>query len=233
MMSDQGTIRLTADTSNRKTVSNQRTYCNSSSNNAYHAIGTAFSFKSHNSNENSIEQPKFPMTPDKALVYFQNQLTDYEKREIKDYPEIYFIGAPTAQKIQGSSQLEYNFGYDDEKGDYKVITHDHIGFRYEVKSFLGKGSFGTAIKCIDHKTQKEVCIKVVKNKKKYYYQAGVELKILQFLKENDPEDIMNVIHLNDYVVFRKHLCIGFELMSMNLFEFLKINDFNVSAGTGL
>ena len=40
---------------------------------------------------------------------------------------------------------------------------------------------------------------------------------------------MNVIHLNDFVIFRKHLCIGFELMSMNLFEFLKINDFNVSS----
>jgi len=39
---------------------------------------------------------------------------------------------------------------------------------------------------------------------------------------------MNVIHLNDYVIFRKHLCIGFELLSMNMFEFLKINDFNVS-----
>jgi len=51
---------------------------------------------------------------------------------------------------------------------------------------------------------------------------------LQFLKENDPDDIMNVIHLNDYVIFRKHLCIGFELLSMNMFELLKINDFNVS-----
>lgn len=56
----------------------------------------------------------------------------------------------------------------------------------------------------------------------------MELKILQFLKENDPEDIMNVVHLEDYVIFRKHLCISFELLSMNLFEFLKINDFNVS-----
>jgi dual specificity tyrosine-phosphorylation-regulated kinase 2/3/4 len=37
---------------------------------------------------------------------------------------------------------------------------------------------------------------------------------------------MNVIHIYDYVVFRKHLCMGFELLSMNLFEFLKINDFN-------
>jgi len=52
---------------------------------------------------------------------------------------------------------------------------------------------------------------------------------LQFLKENDPEDIMNVVHIGDYTVFRSHLCICFELLSMNLFEFLKVNDFNVSA----
>ena len=113
---------------------------------------------------------------------------------------------------------------------------DHIGYRYEVISFLGKGSFGTvriklflilkALKCIDHKLKEEVALKVVKNKKKYAYQAGIELKILNFLQENDPDDIMNVIHMKDYVIFRKHLCISFELLSMNLFEFLKINDFN-------
>ncbi len=38
---------------------------------------------------------------------------------------------------------------------------------------------------------------------------------------------MNVVHLEDYVIFRKHLCISFELLAMNLFEFLKVNDFNV------
>ena len=69
-------------------------------------------------------------------------------------------------------------------------------------------------------------MKIVKNKKKYQYQAGIELKILNFLAENDPDDIMNVIHMKDYVIFRKHLCISFELLSMNLFEFLKINDFS-------
>ena len=47
---------------------------------------------------------------------------------------------------------------------------------------MGKGSFGTALKCFDHKTGVDIAVKVVKNKKKYYYQAGVELKILQFLK---------------------------------------------------
>ena len=82
------------------------------------------------------------------------------------------------------------------------------------------------MKCFDHKTKAEVALKIVKNKKKYAYQAGIELKILNFLKENDPDDIMNVVHMKDYVIFRKHLCISFELLSMNLFEFLKINDFN-------
>lgn len=54
----------------------------------------------------------------------------------------------------------------------------------------------------------------------------MELKILQYLRQHDTDDIMNVIHIEDYVIFRKHLCMAFELLSMNLFEFLKINDFN-------
>ena len=53
----------------------------------------------------------------------------------------------------------------------------------------------------------------------------MELKILQYLKDNDPDDTMNIIHMKDYVIFRKHLCITFELMSINLYEFLKLNDF--------
>ncbi len=107
----------------------------------------------------------------------------------------------------------------------KIIAKDHVGYRYEVLQFLGKGSFGIAIKAFDHKRKEPVALKVIKNKKKYYYQAGVELKILQYLKENDPDDTMNIIHMKDYVIFRKHLCITFELMSINLYEFLKLNDF--------
>lgn len=35
-----------------------------------------------------------------------------------------------------------NYGFDDERGDYKVVIGDHIGYRYEVLNTLGKGSFG-------------------------------------------------------------------------------------------
>ena len=82
------------------------------------------------------------MKPSKALKLFLNQLTDYEKGEILDYQEIYFMGFQ-ASKVHGTPKNEHNYGYDDEKGDYKVIMKDHIGYRYEVLSFIGKGSFGT------------------------------------------------------------------------------------------
>jgi len=135
----------------------------------------------------------------------------------------------SSQQKDGKEKKEefnHNYGYDDDKGDYKIVTGDHVGYRYEIREFLGKGSFGTALSCYDHKEKRLLAIKIVKNKKKYYYQASVELKILQYLRQHDTEDIMNVIHIEDYVVFRKHLCMAFELLSMNLFEFLKIKDFN-------
>jgi dual specificity tyrosine-phosphorylation-regulated kinase 2/3/4 len=129
------------------------------------------------------------------------------------------------RSANSNNEEDSNFGFDDSKGNYRVTMKDHIAFRYEILGFLGKGSFGIAVKAFDHKRKDEVALKIIKNKKKYYYQAGVELKILQFLKENDLEDTMNIIHMKDYVVFRKHLCISFELMSINLYEFLKLNEF--------
>jgi dual specificity tyrosine-phosphorylation-regulated kinase 2/3/4 len=29
-------------------------------------------------------------------------------------------------------QNEFNYGYDDNKGNYKVSMNDHIGYRYEI-----------------------------------------------------------------------------------------------------
>ena len=76
-----------------------------------------------------------------------NQLSNYERGEILDYQDIYFLGL-TSEKVYGSPKEEFNYGFDDDKGDYNVIVKDHIGYRYEIMGFLGKGSFGTVIKII-------------------------------------------------------------------------------------
>lgn len=147
---------------------------------------------------------EYPLQPGKALKLFMNNLTDYEKGEILDYKSIYFL-ALDAEKVHGSPLKDYNCGYDDERGDYNVIIGDHIAYRFEIVDFLGKGSFGQALKCFDHKRKNFIALKIIRSKKKFQYQATVEVKILRHLRENDPNDENNIIRLKDSFVFRKHI----------------------------
>ena len=75
--------------------------------------------------------------------------------------------APVSRR--SSNEEDSNFGFDDSTGNYRVTVRDHIAYRYEILSYLGKGSFGIAVKCFDHKNKEEVALKIIKNKKKYYY----------------------------------------------------------------
>jgi dual specificity tyrosine-phosphorylation-regulated kinase 2/3/4 len=109
-------------------------------------------------------------------------MTDYEKGEILDFKQVWTVGPDCKDKIKASPLAKYNQGFDDEKGDYNVRMDDHIAYRYEVKDKLGKGSFGQALKCWDHKHKTWVALKIIRNKKKFQHQAGVEVKILKYLK---------------------------------------------------
>ena len=59
----------------------------------------------------------------------------------------------------------------------------------------------------------------------------MELRILKILNFKDRHDQNNIIRVKDFMVFRKHLLISFECLSMNLYEFIKSNNFQgVSVG---
>jgi dual specificity tyrosine-phosphorylation-regulated kinase 2/3/4 len=45
------------------------------------------------------------------------------------------------------------------------------------------------------------------------------------LNDKDPEDKKNIIRRWEQFVFRKHLMITFEMLSVNLYEFIKMNHF--------
>ena len=167
-----------------------------------------------------------PISGAKVLKHFLKRkgLTEYEKSEVLDFRKCFFLGLGS-EKIKGSKFEQFNFGYDDERGDYNVVVHDHIAYRFEILDFLGKGSFGQALKCLDHKTGEIVAIKIIRNKKKFQHQAGVELQILLHLRDRDPDDTNNIIRIKDYCHFRKHLVISFELFSINLYEFIRNNNF--------
>jgi len=90
---------------------------------------------------------------------------------------------------------------------------------------LGKGSFGVVLRVFDHKLKEYVALKVLKNKKRLYKQGLVEAKLIETLNKHDPEDKKNIIRRFDQFVFRHHLVITFELLSVNLYDFIKMNNF--------
>lgn len=55
-----------------------------------------------------------------ALVHYGSFLTEYEKKEIGSYSEIWFLGLK-ACKIRGEENSGYNFGFDDENGNYNKV----------------------------------------------------------------------------------------------------------------
>ncbi len=158
------------------------------------------------------------LTPDKCLKFYKQKLNVYEQQEIKRYPLIYFLGHSKANKIQPTLNTPFNNGFDDEKGNYKFVKHDHIQYRYEMLKILGKGTFGQVIKCFDHKKREFCAVKIVRNESNFNRQAQEEIRILELLKKQDKLDQMNIIHIYDSFTFRNHVCITFELLSLNLEE---------------
>ncbi|KAK6936483.1 Protein kinase domain [Dillenia turbinata] len=124
-----------------------------------------------------------------------------------------------------------NDGYDNANSDLILsvnlpLINMETQQRYIVKDILGHGTFGQVAKCWVAETKSFVAVKVIKNQPAYYQQALVEVSILTTLnKKFDPEDKHHIVRIYDYFVFRRHLCISFELLDQNLYELIKINHF--------
>lgn len=129
------------------------------------------------------------------------------------------------------SSFKDNFGFDDRDGNYHVRVHDHIGYRYEIKRVLGTGSFGNVVLCTDHKYSDEhgtrqVAVKIIKNELDWSLQAVSEIKLLKHLRaslRNEPNP--HVMNYFDHFHFRGHMCIVSEVLDINLFTFLELQNF--------
>ena len=87
---------------------------------------------------------------------------------------------------------------------------------------LGKGSFGQVVRAFDYKVKKYLAIKVIRNKKRFQQPALIEVNILKKLKEAlDKDPTWPVIAMLDAFSFRSHICINFELLGINLYEYIK------------
>lgn len=129
------------------------------------------------------------------------------------------------------SKPVHNDGYDNEDYDYILYVNDWLGSedghnRYLILDILGQGTFGQVVKCQNMKTNEIVAVKVVKNKPAYFNQSMMEVTILELLNNQcDPQDEHHILRLLDSFIHRNHLCLVFELLSSNLYELIKQNQF--------
>jgi dual specificity tyrosine-phosphorylation-regulated kinase 2/3/4 len=152
---------------------------------------------------------------------FSHALTKYEHQEILDFKEVYYLGKLEAK--QGQIESKENFGFDDEEGNYLMASEDHLDYRYEIRRLLGRGSFGQVAECFDHKRKILVAVKVVTSSSKFRKQSKVEVAILEFLNRSSQSE--HIVRMKACFSFRRHICIVFELLSLNLHQLIKSNKY--------
>jgi dual specificity protein kinase YAK1 len=142
-------------------------------------------------------------------------------------PEFRYDQSCPARCLTKPSEAVHNENYDNEDYNYILYVNDKLqspeGQVYIIIDSLGEGTFGQVVKCRD--SQGLLCAaKVIKNKPAYYIQGLIEVKILSKLNnELDSNDSSHIVRMKDFFVFRNHLVIIFELLSLNLYEILRKN----------
>jgi len=162
-----------------------------------------------------------PITPKEALTNYSFFLNSYERNEIMYYPDIYYLGI-SHRKIIPNEDESANFGFDQDDFHYNLISGDHLAYRYEIISLYGIGAFGQVVRCYDHKLKMNVAVKMIINTEQMHQQGVIEAQILSRLNE---AKVRHVVSAYDYFIFRRHICISFEVLSFNLYQLIEHNNF--------
>jgi len=87
---------------------------------------------------------------------------------------------------------------------------------------LGKGVFANVCKAVQLSTNREVAIKILRTEDIMLRAGEKEKQILELLNSTDKYDKRHIIRLLASFEHKRHLCLVFELMEMNLRDALRI-----------
>ncbi|EIE78109.1 hypothetical protein G6F46_005224 [Rhizopus delemar] len=93
--------------------------------------------------------------------------------------------------------------------------------RYEILELMGQGTFGQVVQCRELSTNQYVAIKIIKRHNAFTAQGEKEINILKMLNQALNDDMNRYLQLRDHFVFREHICIVFELLSVSLHKVLR------------
>ncbi|GMR60328.1 hypothetical protein PMAYCL1PPCAC_30523 [Pristionchus mayeri] len=173
----------------------------------------------------STSMPTANVAPVQTTTTGSGSNTNTDASKYESYPPLP-ANAPISDERCTSRAGIFNNGYDNIGFDYIIKAGEYLGNRYVVVSPIGKGSFGQVIKAYDTVAKEHVAVKIIKNKKTFYDQAQIEIKLLQMMNEMDVEGKYNVVQLKTHFIHRNHLCLVFELLSYNLYDLLRNTNFH-------
>ncbi|KAF9277935.1 Homeodomain-interacting protein kinase 3 [Mortierella alpina] len=173
----------------------------------------------------SIDPYGHSVSPLRALTELLTKTYSHCNRDFKYEPSY-----NPRRVLTKPSKPMHNEGYDNEDYDYILYVSDILGSeerqRYLILDVLGQGTFGQVVKCQNLKTHAIVAVKVIKNRPAYFNQSMMEVTVLELLNERyDMDDRHHILRLQDTFIHRRHLCLVFELLSVNLYELIKQNQF--------
>ncbi|CAL4918657.1 unnamed protein product [Urochloa decumbens] len=137
------------------------------------------------------------------------------------------IGAQELGKKRGFHIKEnaHCDNWDDPGGYYTYRCGEVLHGRYEIMAGHGMGVFSNVVRAKDLKAgigdSNEVAIKIIRNIPATYKAGKQEISILEMLASADPKDRRHCVRFISSFMYRKHLCLIFESLHMNLRELLK------------
>ncbi|XP_050428328.1 dual specificity protein kinase CLK2 isoform X2 [Adelges cooleyi] len=142
--------------------------------------------------------------------------------------------AKCQQKYSSILTSSANFGQrarspvivDDEEGHLIYKNGDSLADRYQIIQTLGEGTFGKVVSAKSLKNRDQIAaVKIIKNVEKYREAARLEINALEKLNAKDPESKNLCVRMIDNFEYGGHVCIGFELLGLSVFDFLKENNY--------
>ena len=82
--------------------------------------------------------------------------------------------------------------------------------RFEIKKYLGGGTYGEVLKAFDHKFDTEVAIKILNNGHSES-RTNAEFETIQHINHHFPKSAFFVHNIENFR-FRTHFCMVFELL---------------------
>ena len=177
---------------------------------------------------NDKKNLQFKANPNQDSVWAKSKLDKHLSfpfcKDDPVYPVFYkneFIDAYNLKFIVDRERT----GFEESK-DFKIVINNLIAGRYQILAYLGNAAFSKAVKCLDIKENKLVCLKIIENHKDYFDQSLGEIKVLKYINANGDSEDKHFLKLYDYFYHKEHLFIITELLKDNLYDFQEYTNKN-------